>query len=68
MTGSTPERLTPEGHELRLSREQQHCQGFERLREAGELIRVSVAALEQAFDARNALHEALESRIRPGME
>ena len=28
--------------------------------------RVSVAALEQAFDARNALYEALEQRIGPG--
>ena len=28
--------------------------------------RVSVAALEQAFDARNALYEALERRIGPG--
>jgi hypothetical protein len=27
--------------------------------------RVTVAALEQAFDARNALYEALESRIGP---
>jgi hypothetical protein len=65
MTGSTPERLTPEGRELRPSRERQHRQGFERLREAGELIHVTVA-LEQAFDARNALYEAPESRIGPG--
>ena len=30
--------------------------------------RVSVAALEQAFSARNALYEALEQRIGPGLE
>jgi len=28
--------------------------------------RVSVAALEKTFDARNALYEALEHRIGPG--